>query len=212
MIAADLSRIADTILELERAGVEWLHWDVMDGVFVPNISFGAMVITPARPLTKLHFDVHLMIQHPERWIDQFVDAGADSIDVHVEGCDVRDTVMNIKERGVKAGVAFNPKTPVDAIEPFLSEVDNVIVMTVEPGFGGQKYIHSVTPKIEQVAKLRRDRGLAFEVIVDGGMSPETGTMAARAGATVLVCGASSVFVKGRSLRDNVAIMRKSAAP
>ncbi len=211
MIAADLSRFAEVIAELESVGVEWLHWDIMDGRFVPNISFGPMVVQAARPLTGLHFDVHLMIEQPGNWIDQFADAGADGIDVHVEGCDLNATLPRIKARGLRAGVVLNPGTPVASIRSHLPTVDNVIVMSVQPGFAGQKFMPTVVPKIEELAQLRATFGHNFELIVDGGMSPETAAIAARAGATVLVCGASSVFIKGQPLATSVAAMRRSVA-
>jgi ribulose-phosphate 3-epimerase len=194
ILSADFSRLKEEIAEVERAGADWIHVDVMDGHFVPNITMGPLVVEAIRPYTRLPLDVHLMIEEPERFIPSFAKSGADFISVHQEACPhLHRTVHLIKEHGVKAGVVINPATPVTAIEPILPDVDLVLLMTVNPGFGGQRFISSVLDKIRQVKALLHEKGLFHvEIEVDGGINPETARQTVEAGATVLVAG-SAVF-------------------
>jgi ribulose-phosphate 3-epimerase len=194
ILSADFSRLKEEIAEVERAGADWIHVDVMDGHFVPNITMGPLAVEAIRPHTRLPLDVHLMIEEPERFIPSFAKSGADFISVHQEACPhLHRTVHLIKEHGVKAGVVINPATPVTAIEPILPDVDLVLLMTVNPGFGGQRFISSVLDKIRQVKALLHEKGLFHvEIEVDGGINPETARQTVEAGATVLVAG-SAVF-------------------
>jgi ribulose-phosphate 3-epimerase len=215
MIASDWSRPLDTVNELAQAGVEWLHWDAMDGHFVPNITLGPMFLQALRPHSPLHFDAHLMLQNPGDYVDAFVDAGADSISVHVEGnTHLHRVIGRIKERGkekerdVLAGAVLNPATPVEALSVMLPELDYVLVMSVNPGFSGQKFLPLSIQKIAQLSRMREERGLNFLIQVDGGMSPQTALLAVRAGADVLVCG-SNIFSGGASPAQNVRAMREA---
>ncbi len=192
VLAADFSDLKSEISNVENA-VDWLHLDVMDGVFVPNISIGPAVVSCIRKRTSLFFDVHLMIVHPEKYADAFIDAGADLIDFHVEASDdPRGLLAHIRERGRKCALAVSPDTPVECVFPYLDVLDMVLVMTVYPGFGGQKFMPRMLPKI---ACLRREivrRGLSVDIEVDGGISKSNASDVAQYGANVLVAG-SSVF-------------------
>ena len=195
ILAADFSKLGEEVLEVERAGADWIHIDVMDGHFVPNISFGAVVMNAIRPLTKLPFDVHLMIENADRYIEDFAKAGADYITVHVEANPhLHRTIQLIRSFGVKPGVVLNPHTPVESILPILEDIDLVLFMTVNPGFGGQKFIESVLPKVEQLSKIIRDKGLAIDIEIDGGINEETIAACAKAGANVFVAG-SAIYSK-----------------
>lgn len=195
ILAADFSKLGEEVLEVEKAGADWIHIDVMDGHFVPNISFGAVVMEAVRPLTKLPFDVHLMIENADRYIEDFAKAGADYITVHVEASPhLHRTIQLIRSFGVKPGVVLNPHTPVEAILPILEDIDLVLFMTVNPGFGGQKFIESVLPKVEQLAKIIKDKGLEIDIEIDGGINEETIVACAKAGANVFVAG-SAIFGK-----------------
>lgn len=193
ILSADFSKLGEEIKEVERGGAELIHVDVMDGHFVPNITIGPLVVDSIRPITKLPLDCHLMIENPDQYIEAFAKAGADYITVHVEACrHLHRTIHLIKSFGVKAGVVLNPATPVEWIEPILSDVDMVLLMTVNPGFGGQKFISSVLPKIRKVKELADAKGLDLEIEIDGGVNEETAALCIEAGATVLVAG-SAVF-------------------
>ncbi|WP_438317480.1 ribulose-phosphate 3-epimerase [Sporosarcina sp. FA9] len=191
ILAADFSKLAEEVREVEAAGAELIHIDVMDGHFVPNITMGAIVVEALRPVTKLPLDVHLMIDNPDAFIEQFAKAGADYITVHVEACrHLHRTLQFIKSTGVKSGVVLNPHTPIETILHVLEEVDLVLFMTVNPGFGGQKFIYSVLPKVKQLSDIIKERNLSIEIEIDGGINEETIIPCVEAGATIFVAGSA----------------------
>ncbi|RNF40642.1 ribulose-phosphate 3-epimerase [Planococcus salinus] len=195
ILAADFAKLGQEVEEVEKAGADWIHVDVMDGHFVPNITMGPIVVDALRPLNKLPLDVHLMIENPDRYIEDFAKAGADYITVHVEACPhLHRTIQLIRSFGVKPGVVLNPHTPVETIQHILEDIDLVLFMTVNPGFGGQKFIHSVIPKVQQLSDLLKERNLSVEIEIDGGINEETIVPCAKAGATVFVAG-SAIYNK-----------------
>jgi len=193
ILSADFARLGEQIGEAVRAGADYIHVDVMDGHFVPNITIGAPVVASVRRVTTLPLDVHLMIEHPERYISQFAEAGADIITVHVEASPhLHATIRLIKELGARAGVSLNPPTPLGVVEEFLPHVDLVLVMSVNPGFGGQYFIPETLPRIVSVRRILNDRKLHAELEVDGGINTDNAPDIVEAGANVLVAG-SSIF-------------------
>ena len=193
ILSADFSRLGEEIKAVEAAGADYIHVDVMDGHFVPNITIGSPVVNAIRKVTKLPLDVHLMISEPDRYIADFAKAGSDIITVHAEACiHLHRTIGYIKELGIRAGVSLNPSTPLSVIEQILEDVDMVLLMTVNPGFGGQKFIKTMLPKIAEMRRIINDRGLKVELEVDGGVTLDNIYDISRAGADSFVAG-SAVF-------------------
>jgi len=193
ILAADFARLGEELRAVEQAGADWIHVDVMDGRFVPNVTIGPVVVEAVKRSTSLPLDVHLMIEAPERYIDDFVKAGAATIGVHVETCPhLHRTVAQIREAGARAAVVLNPSTPAEQVELVLGDIDQVLVMTVNPGFGGQRFIASMLPKVRRLRDWIDERGLSVSLEVDGGIAPGTIGAAARAGADVFVAG-TAVF-------------------
>jgi len=209
ILSADFGRLGEQVKEAEAAGVDWIHVDVMDGHFVPNMTIGPLVVRALRPITFLPLDVHLMIERPESLIPAFAEAGADCLTVHVETCPhLHRTIQQIKELGVKAGVTLNPATSLTTLEEILPDVDLVLVMSVNPGFGGQSYLSGSTAKIARLRRMLDERGLTeVELEVDGGIKPHNAVEVADAGATVLVVG-SAVFNQEASVVANVTALQE----
>ncbi len=209
ILSADFGRLGEQVAEATKAGADYIHVDVMDGHFVPQITIGAPVVAAIRRWTKLPLDVHLMIEAPEQQIGQFAQAGADIITVHIETCpDIHRVVQEIKELGVKAGVSLNPETPVAAVSEVLPSLDLVLVMTVNPGFGGQSFIESTLDKIARLRAELDEKGLAAELEVDGGIDAEVAPRVVRAGARVLVAGAA-VFNSEQTVEEALGKLRAS---
>ncbi len=210
ILAADFAHLEEDIKKVERAGARYLHIDVMDGDFVPSISFGMPLISAIRRITDMVLDVHLMITEPVRYIDDFAACGADIITVHAEACKhLNRTIAAIKEKGLKAGVVLNPATPLSELEYILEDVDMVLLMSVNPGFGGQKYIESCTRKIEELRRIITERGLSVDVEVDGGVKLDNLQKVLDAGANVIVAG-SAVFSGDveQNVKDFLKVMEK----
>jgi ribulose-phosphate 3-epimerase len=193
ILSADFARLAEAVIAVGEAGADWIHVDVMDGHFVPNLTFGPKMVADLRKATRLPLDVHLMIERPEDWVDRYADAGATYLTIHVEASqDVPGTLAAIRARGVRPGLTLNPETPVEALLPHLGSLDLALVMSVRPGFGGQKFIDSALDKVRAIRKALDGRGLAAELEVDGGIKPDKAGRVVAAGATVLVAG-SAIF-------------------
>lgn len=210
ILSADFAHLEEDIKRAEAAGTPYLHYDVMDGMFVPSISFGMPVLRSVRKITNMVLDVHLMIVEPERYIDEFVKCGADIITVHYEACkDLKATIQMIKDKGVKAGVTIKPNTPNSVLEDVLDQVDMILLMTVEPGFGGQSYIPSSTEKIRELRRMLDERGLKTDIEVDGGIKKNNLQMVLDAGANVIVAG-SAIFEGDieQNVKDFLSIMDK----
>lgn len=193
ILSADFCELGKQIEEIEKAGAQYLHVDVMDGIFVPSISFGMPIVSCVRPRTGMFMDVHMMVTKPERYVEEFIRCGADGVTIHEEACDcVEETLLRIRKLGAKAGLAVNPETPVEKLYPYLDKLDMALIMTVHPGFGGQKYIDECTDKIRTLRQTITDRGLDVKLQIDGGVNLDNLTMNLEAGADVIVAG-SAVF-------------------
>ncbi len=201
ILSADFARLGEQIKEADEAGAEYIHIDVMDGVFVPSISFGMPLIRSIRKVTKRVFDVHLMIVEPERYVKEFAACGSDSITFHLEATEDAEATINlIKSLGCRAGMSIKPKTPVEAVRKYLSKLDMLLVMTVEPGFGGQQYIPESTERVRRVREMADEMGVDIDIQVDGGITVDNAKLVLDAGANIIVAG-SAVF--GGNITENV---------
>lgn len=209
ILSADFSRLGEQVVEVTKAGADYIHVDVMDGQFVPPITIGSVVVKAIRPWTDIPLDVHLMVDNPERQLEQFAEAGADIITIHAEVCpDISAAISSIKGLGVKAGVSINPATPVDVIEHVLPDLDLVLLMSVNPGYAGQTFIEEVVDKIARTRRILDGRGLSAELEVDGGITAETAPQAVEAGARVLVAG-SAIFNSRQSVAQAMGSLKAS---
>jgi ribulose-phosphate 3-epimerase len=211
ILAADFACLGDEVRAVEAAGADWIHVDVMDGHFVPNITIGPPIVKAVRAVTKLPLDVHLMIEAPERYIETFAEAGATTIGVHVETCPhLHRTLAQVREAGARACVVLNPGTQAEAVREVLASVDQVLVMTVNPGFGGQKFINDMTEKIATIRHWIDERGLDIALEVDGGIDPATISRAARAGADVFVAGTAIFGAQNRDYAAAIESLKRAA--
>ena len=209
ILSADFARLLEDVKKVEQAGCEYLHIDVMDGHFVPNITLGPAIVKSLRKDVNMVFDTHLMIENPDNYIKDFVDSGSDIIVVHAEACNhLHRTIQNIKSYNIKAGVALNPATPIETIKHVLEDVDMVLIMTVNPGFGGQSFIKGMIEKIEELKKLIDEKKLKVDIQVDGGIKPDNIDKVVKAGANIIVAG-SAIF-NSDDICETVKIMRENA--
>ena len=209
ILSADFARLLEDVKKVENAGCEYLHIDVMDGHFVPNITLGPAIIKSLRKDVNMVFDAHLMIENPDQYIKEFVDAGCDLIVVHQEACKhLHRTIQNIKSYGIKAGVALNPATPIETIKYVLEDIDMVLIMTVNPGFGGQSFKESMIPKIKELKSLIDKKGLKVDIQVDGGIKPDNVDKVVKAGANIIVAG-SAIF-NSEDIQHTVDLFRKNS--
>jgi len=207
ILSADFTRLGEEVRAVEQAGADYIHIDVMDGHFVPNITIGPMIVAAVRRVTQLPLDVHLMITDPDQYVDAFVEAGASNITVHVETQNhIHRTIQHIRSRGARAGVSLNPATPLGCLEYILGDLDMVLLMTVNPGFGGQEFIPGVVSKIERLSTMVKERGLDLDIEVDGGIAPETIGKVALAGANAFVAG-SAIFLS-EDYAETIRLMRR----
>ncbi len=212
ILAADFARLGEHVQEAEAAGADWIHIDVMDGHFVPNITIGPLIAQALRPVTNMPLDVHLMIEQPERYLANFAKAGANLLNVHQETCPhLHRTIQQIKELGCKAGVTLNPATPLSTLEEILPDLDLILIMSVNPGFGGQSYIPGSTAKIARLRAMLEAINSKAEIEVDGGVNTSTIAEIVGAGASVLVAG-SAIFNDHNSVAQNMRQLRAAAAP
>ena len=210
ILSADFARLLEDVKKVEKAGCEYLHIDVMDGHLVPNITLGPAIVKSLRKDVNMVFDTHLMIENPDNYIKDFVDAGSDLIVVHAEACrHLHRTIQNIKSYNVKAGVALNPATSIESIKHIIEDVDMVLIMTVNPGFGGQSFIESMLEKIKELKQLIDDKNLNVDIQVDGGIKPDNIHKVVEAGANIIVAG-SAIF-NSENIEETVSLMRKNAS-
>ncbi|HEC23710.1 MAG TPA: ribulose-phosphate 3-epimerase [Chloroflexi bacterium] len=211
ILSADFARLGEEVKAAEAAGADWIHVDVMDGHFVPNISFGPLIVSAIRPLTSLPLDVHLMITDPDRYLEAFARAGADRLIVHIEACiHIHRTIQNIRRLGLRAGVALNPGTPTGAITEIIEDVDLVMILSVNPGFGGQTFIERSVVRVEQMRRLLDAANPEAYLEVDGGINPETAGRVVAAGANVLVAG-NAIFKSAGGIETALRKLRQAAA-
>jgi ribulose-phosphate 3-epimerase len=209
ILSADFGNLANAVKEAEEGGADLIHIDVMDGRFVPNITIGPDVIKSIRKVTELPFDVHLMISEPEKYVPKFLEAGSDIITVHVEATNhLHRAIQEIKEKGIQAGVALNPSTPISSTENVLGDIDMIVIMTVNPGFGGQKFLKTLLPKIKTTRDIIEKEGLNLDLEVDGGIKPENAKLVVDAGAHIMVAG-SAVFNSKGTVSENIAKLKGS---
>ena len=210
ILAADFSQLGKQVKQATEAGADSIHIDVMDGHFVPNISIGSMIVSSIRSWSDLPFEIHMMVSEPEKYIKDFVDAGANIITVHIEACkNIYQTINYIKQLGVKANIALNPPTAVSSIAEIITEVDGILVMTVNPGFGGQTFIKNMIKKVGDINSIISSKSIQTEICVDGGITVENASQVARAGAKVLVAG-SAIFSSNNSIVDSINNIRTAA--